>query len=72
LIPDPAFYAEYRSGSGSKVLMTKNWKKFIAGKKFGIFFKSKVAVYLSLALRKGRPSYRSLESLKEKIQHFKS
>ncbi len=24
--PDPAFYAEYRSGSGSRVIMTKNWK----------------------------------------------
>jgi hypothetical protein len=33
--PDPAFKAEYRSGS--RVLMTKNWKKFIA-KKNSIFF----------------------------------
>jgi hypothetical protein len=24
---DPAFYAEYRSGSGSRALMTKNWEK---------------------------------------------
>jgi hypothetical protein len=25
--PDPASYVEYRSRSGSKVLMTKYWKK---------------------------------------------
>ncbi len=25
--PDPAFWAEYRSGSGSRALMTKNWTK---------------------------------------------
>ncbi len=29
--PDPAFWAEYQSGSGSRVLMTKNWKN-TAGK----------------------------------------
>jgi hypothetical protein len=37
--PDPAFKAEYRSGSNpeSGVLMTKNCKKFAAEKKFNLF-----------------------------------
>jgi hypothetical protein len=34
--PDPAFEAGYPSGS--RVLMTKNWKKFTAEKKFDIFW----------------------------------
>jgi hypothetical protein len=38
--------------------MAKNW--------------SKIAIYLSLGFRKGRPSYRrSLYPSKENIQHFK-
>jgi hypothetical protein len=38
LIPDPAFLADYQSGSGSRVFMTKNWrKKFTTGKNL-IFF----------------------------------
>jgi hypothetical protein len=41
------------TGSGSRVLMTKNWKKFTA--KIKIFLKSKIEIYLSLGLRKGRP-----------------
>jgi hypothetical protein len=44
-------------GSRSKVLMTKIWKKFTVEIKF-IFFWSKIAIYLSLGLHKGRPSYR--------------
>ncbi len=37
-----------------------------------IFFWSKIPIYLSLGLLKGRPSYRrSLQSSKENIQHFK-
>jgi hypothetical protein len=50
--PDPAFKAEYCSGSGSRsgdpnevpdrVLMTKNWKKFTAEKKFNNFFDQKL------------------------------
>ncbi len=41
--PDPAFKAEYRSGSRS--LMTKNLKKITAGKKL-TFFWSKATIYL--------------------------
>jgi len=42
-------------------------KKILAEIKF-IFFKSKVAIYLSLGLHKGRPSYRrSLQPSKENI-----
>jgi hypothetical protein len=38
-----------------------------------IFFISKIAIYLSLGLQKGCPSYRrSLQSSKENIQHFKT
>jgi hypothetical protein len=29
LDPDPAFDSEYRFGSGSRVLLTKNWRKKI-------------------------------------------
>ncbi len=43
----------------------QKWKKFTAEKKF--------AIYLSLGLRKGRPSYRrSLQPSKMNIQHFKT
>jgi hypothetical protein len=49
--------------------MTKKFrKKFTADKKFNIFFKSKIEIYLSLGLHKGCPSYRrSLQPFKEKI-----
>jgi hypothetical protein len=43
--------------SGSRALMTKNWKKIRAEKKFN-FFLSKTASYLSLGLHKVCPSYR--------------
>jgi hypothetical protein len=43
--------------------MTKNWQKFTAGKKL-IFFLSKIAIYLSLGLHKGRPSYKKPSALK--------
>jgi hypothetical protein len=47
----------------------QNWRKFL----FYLFFLSKILIYLSLGLRKGRPSYRrSLQPLKENIQHFKT
>jgi hypothetical protein len=50
--------------------MIKNWKKFRAE---NFFFKSKIAIYLSLGLHKGCPSYRrSLQPSKETIQHFKT
>jgi hypothetical protein len=75
--PDPAFYADtdpdpirIRIQSGSRALMTKNWKKITANKK--IFFGSKT-IYLSLGLHKERPSYRrSLQLSKEAIQHFQT
>jgi hypothetical protein len=39
---------------------------------FVFFFWSKIAIYLSLGLHKGRPSYRrSLQPSKENIQHIK-
>jgi hypothetical protein len=56
LIPDQAFYAEYRFGSRN--FMIKNCKQ--------IHRWSKIAIYLSLGLHKGRPSYRrSPQSSKE-------
>jgi hypothetical protein len=49
------------SGSGCRVLMTKNFYR----QKKHIFFSSKIAIYLSLGLHEeGQP-------LKESIQHFK-
>jgi len=46
----------------------KKWKKFTAEKNW-----SQIAIYLSLGLHKGRPSYRrSLQPSKENIQHFKT
>jgi hypothetical protein len=67
--------AEYLSGSGSRtgsrsrVLMTKNLK----AEKGLMFFLSKLTNYLYLGLHKGRPSYsRSLQPSKENIQHFKT
>jgi hypothetical protein len=66
---DPAFKAEYQSGS--RVLMTK---KFTAEKKL-IFRGSKTTIYLSLGLHKERPSYRrSLQTSKRTYitpKHFR-
>jgi hypothetical protein len=69
--PDPLFKAErIQIQSGSTVLETKNSKKIIAEKYFLCFF-TKIAIYLSLGLHKGRPSYRkNLQPSKENIQHF--
>ncbi len=51
--------------SGSRVLMTKNWRKNTA-EKFGLtFFKSKIAIFLCLRYR------RNFQPSKENIQHFK-
>jgi hypothetical protein len=41
--PDPAFSTEHKSVSESRVLMTKNWKKFTAETNF-LFLKSKFAI----------------------------
>ncbi len=59
-----------RIQSGSRALMTKNWRrKITAGKKIKFFLK----IYLSLGLHKERPSYRrSLQLSKEVIQDFKT
>ncbi len=62
----------FGSESRSKVLMTKNWKKFTAEIKF-IYFGSKIVIRLCLDLHKGRPSYRrSLHPSKANIWHFKT
>ncbi len=59
------------SSSESRVLMTKNWKKFTAEKKWIFFFF--IAIYLYLGLHKGRTSYRrSLQPSEKNIQHFKT
>ncbi len=62
--PDPAL--EAGDHSGSRALMTKNWKKLTAEKNW-----LKTAIYLSLGLHKVCPSYRrSLQLSKEAIQHL--
>ncbi len=59
-------------GSGCRILMTKNWKKFTAVH-FLTFFWSKIAIYLSLSLHEGRPSYRrSLHPLKSEHLAFQT
>jgi hypothetical protein len=71
--PDPAFFLlpiriKLRI---SRVLMTKNWKKFKAEK--NLYLLTKIAIFLSLALYKRRPSYmKSLQPSKENIQQFKT
>jgi hypothetical protein len=68
--PDPI---RIRIQSGSRALMTKNWKKITAKKKNLIFLGSKTAIFLSPGLHKVRPGYRrSLQLSKEAIQHFKT
>jgi hypothetical protein len=61
--PDPAFFliadpdSGYRSQIRIQGLMTKNWKKILAGNLISIFL-IKNAIYSSLGLHKGHPSYR--------------
>jgi hypothetical protein len=63
---------ESGSNSGPRVLITKNLKKYKAEKNL-YFFRSKIAIYLSLGLYNGRPSYRrSLQLSQENIQQFKT
>jgi hypothetical protein len=51
----------------------QNLKKNLQLKKIKIILKSKIAIYLSLCLNKGHPSYRrSLQLSKENIQLFKT
>jgi hypothetical protein len=60
------FSISSETGSGSKVLMTKNWKKIQLNFFFIDLFWSKIYIYLSLGVLKGRPSYRrSLQASKE-------
>ncbi len=74
----------FYSGSGSNILgwipiririqgfNDQKLKKIHTRKKIGIFW-SKFAIYLSLGLHKGHPSYRrSLQPSKKNIQHFKT
>jgi hypothetical protein len=57
--------------TGSSVLMTKIVN--FTTEKQSSFFLSKIAIYLSLGLHEGRPSYwRSLQPSNKNIQHFKS
>jgi hypothetical protein len=67
--PDLAFQVnpDPDPGSESRGLMTKKTEE----KNFS--FLIKYAIYLSLGLHKGRPSYkRGLQPSKENIQHFKN
>ncbi len=58
-------FIRIRIQSRSRALMTKNWKKITAEKKFN-FFESKTTIYLSLGLHKEcRRYWRSLQLWKE-------
>jgi hypothetical protein len=62
--------ADPDSGSGFDDLKLK---KIYSWKFLFLVSLSTIAIYLSLGLHKGRPSYRrSLQPSKEKIQHFKT
>jgi hypothetical protein len=60
--PDPAFWPEYRSGSGPIRIQGFD------DQKFKIKLQDQTTIYLSLGLHKGRPR---LQLSKENIQHFK-
>ncbi len=69
---DPAFFLIADPESGSRVLWPKI-ERIYSWKVLFLFSWSKIAIYLSLGLHKGRPSSRkSLQPSKENIQHFKS
>ncbi len=62
---------ESGSRSRSRAWTTKSFKKFTAVKNNILW--SKIAIYLSLGLRKEHPNYRKcLQPSKENIQHFKT
>ncbi len=66
--PDPAFLAEYRSGS--RVIWPKIGKNLQLKNNY-IFFCSKIAIYSSLGVHKGSPSCRrSLQPSKENYLYF--
>ncbi len=66
--PYLALSAEY--WSGSRVLI-KKWKN-LQLEKVPVFICLKIAIYLSLGLHKGHPSYRSLQPSKKNIHHFQT
>jgi hypothetical protein len=74
--PDPAFQVNPDTEPDPDPVRIQGFddqklKKKIQLKFFYIFFCSKIAIYLSLGLLKGRPSYmRSLQPLKENIQEI--
>jgi hypothetical protein len=63
--PDPG-PIRIRIQSGSRALMTKNWKKIKPEKKIKKNFGSKTPIYLSLCLLKERPSNRRSLQLSKK------
>ncbi len=68
--PDPAFFLIADLDPGFDDL---KFKKIYSWKLNFLFSWSKIAIYLSLGLHKGRPSYRrSLQLSKENIKHFKT
>jgi hypothetical protein len=73
--PDPACQGEdprSGSGSGSRVLMTKNTEVKNTAENFFYHSLIKNCNYISLGLYKERPSYkRSLQPSNENIQQFK-
>ncbi len=70
--PDPDTDTDPDPVSNPEFLWPKIKKKFTAVN-FFIFYGSKIAIYLSLGLHKGRTSYRrSIQLSKENIQHFKT
>jgi hypothetical protein len=61
------------SGSGYRVLMTKNWKKFSAEIFLKIFLNQKLQFTNPKASIKGRPIYKkSFQLSHENNQHFKT
>jgi hypothetical protein len=73
-VVDPHWSIFGQCGSGSRALKTKNYKIYICTSgKNPVFFLPKIAIYFSLGLLEGRPSYsRSLQHTKENIQLFKT
>ncbi len=68
--PDPAI--QVNRDSDPRLWWPKMLKKIQLELLYEIFFWLKIAIYLSLGLHKGRPSYkRGFQSSEEHIQHFK-
>ncbi len=70
LNPDPTYQANPDPDTDSGFDDQKSGKKY-NWIFFSFFFWSTIAIYLTLGLHKGRPSYRSrLQPSKENVQHF--